>query len=81
MNYNNNMKSFLQQRGSYTEGSSFKNDSAPLMKCAKSEGGSGCVKEVGGAWRVISNITDKLWPAKYGSKEKADAGLSAYHSK
>jgi hypothetical protein len=73
------MKSFLQQRGSDMEGSSFKYDSTPLMKCAKSEGGSGCVKEINGVWRVISNITDKLWPAKYGSEAKAEAGLRAYH--
>jgi hypothetical protein len=28
---------------------------------------------MGGAWRVISNKTDKPWPAKYASKAKAEA--------
>ena len=56
----------------------FKN--TPLNACAKSEGGSGCVKQMGGAWRVISNKTDKPWPAKYASKSKAEAALRGYHA-
>lgn len=56
-----------------------KNES-PLDACAKSEGGKGCVQQIGGAWRVISNKTDKPWPAKYASKAKADAALRGYHA-
>lgn len=55
-------------------------DNSPLNACAKSEGGSGCIKEMGGAWRVISNKTDKPWPAKYASKSKAEAALRGYHA-
>lgn len=54
--------------------------SSPMNACAKSEGGSGCVKQMGGAWRVISNKTDKPWPAKYASKSKAEAALRGYHA-
>jgi hypothetical protein len=52
----------------------------PLDKCAKSEGGSGCIKKVGGSWRVESNKTGKLWPAKYKSESSAKAGLRGYHA-
>tara|TARA_R100000988_G_scaffold24593_1_gene11974 strand:+ start:40 stop:924 length:885 start_codon:yes stop_codon:yes gene_type:complete len=54
--------------------------SSPMNACAKSEGGSGCIKQMGGAWRVISNKTDKPWPAKYASKSKAEAALRGYHA-
>ena len=53
---------------------------SPFNACAKDEGGSGCIQEMGGAWRVISNKTDKPWPAKYGSKSKAEAALRGYHA-
>ncbi len=53
---------------------------SPMNACAKSEGGSGCVKQMGGAWRVISNKTDKPWPAKYANKAKAEAALRGYHA-
>ena len=53
---------------------------SPMQACAKSEGGSGCIKQMGGAWRVISNKTDKPWPAKYASKSKAEAALRGYHA-
>ena len=53
---------------------------SPMNACAKSQGGSGCVKQMGGSWRVISNKTDKPWPAKYASKAKADAALRGYHA-
>ena len=52
----------------------------PLDKCAKSEGGSGCIKKVGDSWRVESNKTGKLWPAKYKSESSAKAGLRGYHA-
>jgi len=42
---------------------------------------SGCVKKEGDKWRVISNKTGKLWPAKYKSKEDAEDALKAYHVK
>ena len=54
--------------------------SSPVNACAKSEGGSGCIKQMGGSWRVISNKTDKPWPAKYASKSKAEAALRGYHA-
>ena len=53
---------------------------SPMNACARSEGGSGCIKQMGGAWRVISNKTDKPWPAKYASKSKAEAALRGYHA-
>ena len=53
---------------------------SPMNACAKSEGGSGCIKQMGGAWRVISNKTDKPWPAKYASRSKAEAALRGYHA-
>ena len=53
---------------------------SPMNACAKSEGGSGCIKQMGGAWRVISNKTDKPWPAKYANKAKAEAALRGYHA-
>jgi len=53
---------------------------SPMNACAKSEGGSGCIKQMGGSWRVISNKTDKPWPAKYASKSKAEAALRGYHA-
>ena len=53
---------------------------SPFNACAKSEGGSGCIKQMGGAWRVISNKTDKPWPAKYASRSKAEAALRGYHA-
>ena len=37
-----------------------------IKQCAKDQGGSGCVKEKSnGSWGVISNRTDKFWPANY----------------
>ncbi len=53
---------------------------SPVNACAKSEGGKGCIQQMGGAWRVISNKTDKPWPAKYASKSKAEAALRGYHA-
>ena len=41
---------------------------------------SGCIKKEGGYWRVISNITGKLWPSKYSTKKDAEEGLDAYHA-
>lgn len=38
-----------------------------------------CVKQVGSDWRVVSNKTGKLWPAKYDTEEKAKAALAAFH--
>ena len=56
------------------------NSSSPMNACAKSEGGSGCVQERGGEWKVISNKTGKPWPANYGSKANAEAALRGYHA-
>ena len=40
---------------------------------------SGCVKKVGSDYRVVSNKTGKLWPAKYKSRESAKKAIAAYH--
>lgn len=40
---------------------------------------SGCIKKVGSNWRVVSNKTGKLWPAKYKSRDSAKKALAAYH--
>lgn len=40
---------------------------------------SGCIKKVGSNYRVISNKTGKLWPAKYKTREAAKKALAAYH--
>ena len=55
-------------------------DRSPFNVCAIDEGGSGCIKKMGGSWRVISNKTDKPWPAKYSSESKAKAALRGYHA-
>ena len=55
-------------------------DGSPFNACAIDEGGSGCIKKMGGSWRVISNKTDKPWPAKYASESKAKAALRGYHA-
>ena len=55
-------------------------DGSPFNACAIDEGGSGCIKKMGGSWRVISNKTDKPWPAKYSSESKAKAALRGYHA-
>ena len=55
-------------------------DRSPFNACAIDEGGSGCIKKMGGSWRVISNKTDKPWPAKYSSESKAKAALRGYHA-
>jgi len=57
-----------------------KANQSPMNACAKSEGGSGCVQERGGEWKVISNKTGKPWPANYGSKANAEAALRGYHA-
>lgn len=44
-------------------------------KCPK----SGCIKKAGSDWRVVSNKTGKLWPAKYKSRDSAKKALAAYH--
>jgi len=41
---------------------------------------SGCIKKEGNFWRIISNKTGKLWPAKYDTKKDAEDGLDAYHA-
>ena len=45
-------------------------------KCPK----KGCVKKEGKFWRVISNITGKLWPQKYKTEESAEGAIEAYHA-
>ena len=41
---------------------------------------TGCIKQSGGKWRIISNKTGKLWPQKYSSKKNAESALGAYHA-
>ena len=38
------------------------------------------LKKEGKFWRVISNITGKLWPQKYKSEKSADGAIEAYHA-
>lgn len=40
---------------------------------------SGCTKKVGSNYRVVSNKTGKLWPAKYKTRKAAKKALAAYH--
>jgi len=40
---------------------------------------SGCVKQVDGKWRVISNKTGKLWPQTYDTEKAAKDAIAAYH--
>lgn len=42
---------------------------------------SGCIRKVGSSYRVVSNKTGKLWPAKYKSRESARKALAAYHAR
>lgn len=53
-----------------------------LLKIAKGKcEDGGCIEQdSSGNWRVISNKTGKYWPAKYESKEKAQAALRGYHA-
>jgi len=40
---------------------------------------SGCVKQVDGKWRVISNKDGHLWPQTYDTKQDAEDAIAAYH--
>ena len=73
---------YVNERAQYDlqEKQDFIDKSSPLDACAKSEGGKGCVQQISGSWRVISNKTDKPWPAKYANKAKAEAALRGYHA-
>lgn len=53
-----------------------------IRECLEEAGAcppSGCVKQVKGKWRVISNKDGHLWPQTYDSKEAAEAAIAAYH--
>jgi len=39
----------------------------------------GVIKKVGDSWRIYSAKDGHVWPQHYDSKEKAEAGLKAYH--
>ena len=41
---------------------------------------TGCIKQSGDKWRIISNKTGKLWPQKYKTRKSAESALSAYHA-
>jgi hypothetical protein len=56
-------------------GKSRKRSEGKSSRCPK----SGCIKKVGNDWRVVSNKTGKLWPAKYKSRDSAKKALAAYH--
>ena len=64
------MNTYFEQLDKYIEEASKKTGKCPE---------SGCVKKVGDKWRVISNKTGKLWPAKYDSEQSAKDAISAYH--
>ena len=61
----------------YDEGSS------PLtFGCAKSEGGSGCVKKRGDEWVILNNKKpgNKVWRSGFSSKAQANDQLAGYHA-
>ena len=41
---------------------------------------TGCFKQSGDKWRIISNKTGKMWPQKYKTKKSAEAALRGYHA-
>ena len=55
----------------------------PLTKgCAKSEGGSGCVKKRGSEYVIINNKKpgNQIWRSGFSSKEQANKVLAGYHA-
>jgi len=56
---------------------------SPLTKgCAKSEGGSGCVKKRGDEYVIINNKKpgNQVWRSGFSSKEQANKVLAGYHA-
>ena len=56
---------------------------SPIAKgCAKSEGGSGCVKKRGDEWVIENNKKpgNQVWRSGFSSKAQANNQLAAYHS-
>jgi len=43
-------------------------------------GPKGCIRSIGGAWRIMSGKTGKLWPQEYESQAEAEKVLDAYHA-
>jgi hypothetical protein len=43
-------------------------------------GPEGCIRNIGGEWRIMSGKTGKLWPQSYSSREEAENVLDAYHA-
>jgi len=43
-------------------------------------GEEGCIRNVGGKWKVMSGKTGKFWPATYPTKESAEEALASWHA-
>jgi hypothetical protein len=43
-------------------------------------GEKGCIRQVGGEWKVMSGKTGKYWPNSYPSKKDAEDALKAWHA-
>ena len=43
-------------------------------------GEKGCIRSVGGEWKVMSGKTGKYWPASYPTKKDAEDALDAWHA-
>ena len=55
---------------------------AKLLESAEGDacGEKGCIRNIGGKWRIMSGKTGKLWPQEYDGKAEAEKVLAAYHS-
>ena len=47
--------------------------------CAKSEGGSGCIKKRGNEWIILNNKKGGVWRDGFTSEKDAQEALDAYH--
>lgn len=43
-------------------------------------GEKGCIRNVGGEWKVMSGKTGDYWPNSYSSKKDAEDALKAWHA-
>jgi len=47
--------------------------------CSKSDGGSGCVKQVGGKWLIMNNKKGGVW-RRCTSEQNCNDQLAGYHA-
>jgi hypothetical protein len=43
-------------------------------------GPEGCIRKVGGVWKVMSGKTGEYWPASYPTRESAEDALASWHA-